>query len=138
MCVRTQHSSEEAFRVFGRNLTILGRSLPICGRSLPICGKSLPVCGGDAPQTHFRKVFQIAASIFKDMYHKNSLGMRLERTIIIVNDGDLCYSPHPHHHVCHLGWWNLWNKADLWCGEVFREGEDEWEVYLRRGGTVMV
>ena len=29
MCVQTQCSSEEAFRVFGRNLTILGRSLLI-------------------------------------------------------------------------------------------------------------
>ena len=84
------------------------------------------------------QVFQIAASIFKDAYRKNSLGTRLDHTIVIVNDGDLCYSPHPHHHARHLGWWDLWNKADLWCGEVFREGEDEWEVYLRRGGTVMV
>jgi len=50
MCVRTQCSSEEAFHIFRRNLTILGRSLPICGRSLP-------VCGGDTPQMHFGKAF---------------------------------------------------------------------------------
>jgi len=58
MCVRTQRSSEEAFRFFGKNYAILGRSLPIFGRSLP-------VCGGVAPQTHFRKTFRIAASILK-------------------------------------------------------------------------
>ena len=51
MCARTQRSSEEAFHVFERNLTILRRSLPICGR--------------DVPQMHFGKVFQIAASILK-------------------------------------------------------------------------
>ena len=51
MCVRTQRSSEEAFRFFGKNFSILGRSLP--------------VCGGVAPQTHFGKAFRIAASILK-------------------------------------------------------------------------
>jgi len=58
MCVRTQHSSEEAFRFSGKNFPILGRSLLIFGRSLP-------VCGGVAPQTYFGKVFRIAASILK-------------------------------------------------------------------------
>jgi len=51
MCVRTQHSSEEAFRFFGKNFPILGRSLP--------------VCSGVVPQTHFGKAFQTAASILK-------------------------------------------------------------------------
>ena len=58
MCVQTSRSSEEAFRFFGKNFLNLGRSLPIFGRSLPVC------CGV-VPQTHFGKVFRIAASIFK-------------------------------------------------------------------------
>ena len=67
LCVRTQRSSKEAFRFFGKNFPILGRSLPIFGRSLP-------VCGGVAPQTHFRKAFRIAASILKTctVYCENS------------------------------------------------------------------
>ena len=51
MCVRTQRSSEEAFRFFRKSFPILGRSLPGCGRV--------------APQTHFGKAFRIAASILK-------------------------------------------------------------------------
>jgi len=58
MCVRTQRSSGEAFRFFGKNFPTLGRSLPIFRRSLP-------VCGGVAPQMHFGKAFRIVASILK-------------------------------------------------------------------------
>ena len=51
ICVKTQCFLEEAFNVFGRNLTILGRSPPLCG--------------GDMPQTYFGKAFRITASILK-------------------------------------------------------------------------
>ena len=42
MCVRTQHSSVEAFHFFGRNLPILGRNLPICRRSLRFAAQAVP------------------------------------------------------------------------------------------------
>ena len=40
-------------------------TFPILGRSLPIFERSFPVCSGVAPQMHFGKAFQIAASILK-------------------------------------------------------------------------
>ena len=88
--VRSQRSSEEAFHVFGRNLTILGRSLSICRRSLPFCGKN-------ALQTHFGKLFRIAASILKT------------RTIDYI-----CWGSLWDRLLCDWGVSNLWNGLMEW------------------------
>ena len=65
MCVRTQHSSEEAFRFFGRKLQFSEEAFQFAEEAFQFAAWA-------ALQTHFGKAFQMSASFFLDVYR--SLG----------------------------------------------------------------
>ena len=72
MYMYSQRSSEEAFRVFGRNHLILIRSLLVCGEA--------------APQTNVGKAFRILTSILKT----RTICMHLSVTLRIVDSAEEC------------------------------------------------
>jgi len=74
MCVRTQCSLKEDFRVFRRNFMILRRSLLICGRSLPICRRTLPICSASCTaNTSQKNVPNVGVIFFTRTVHWCSL-----------------------------------------------------------------
>ena len=105
MCVRTQRSSEEAFRFFGRNLRFSEEAFRFAEEAFQFAARA-------APQTHFGKAFLNISVIFFDTYRMSLTNDVDAHKMVPVLMGTFCLllhrcenkemrdKPRPKSHTC--------------------------------------